>query len=694
MKLSVKLPMLIGAAILATSMGIGLVAVQISSVRLENSILDGVGETNELNAKLLSIQLNGRLDVLYEIANTAMIRTMDWEIVRGYLTPNVSRIGVLDLALIGPDGIAHYVLEGNTLDLGDRDYVKQAMAGEKSLDIVVSRQTGNVVVMFAVPIHANNLPNAPVLGVLIARTDGALVISGMVANLRSNMETGYSFMADTEGTIIAHRNTELVRRRFNPIIEARTNPELQSFGNMVAAALRQEGDGIARYTFENTARLGHYDTIPGYPFLLFSSVERSEIDRQLSEMRFYVLFIGLLLIIAGLIAAIFLGNSIARPIIRIAAILENVGKGDLTQRIDVSSKDEIGSLSRNINNTLENIQDLVVGIKTEAGTLSDVGQDLSTEMSKTAAAMNEIASNIQSIKSRVINQSASVNETNATMEQVVENVNKLSGYIEVQSTHISQASSAVEQMVANTHSVNDTLSKNVNSVMVLAEASEVGRSGLQDVATDIQGIARESEGLMEINSVMENIASQTNLLSMNAAIEAAHAGEAGKGFAVVADEIRKLAENSSEQSKTIGMVLKKIKDSIDTITRSTENVLDKFQSIDTSIKTVVEQEKNIRNAMKEQGIGGKQTLDGVSHMVNITRQVEAGSQEMSAGAKEVIRESSNLEKMTEEIALGMNEMATGVQQVNEAVNHVNAISGKNREGIDVLMREVSRFKVE
>jgi methyl-accepting chemotaxis protein len=193
---------------------------------------------------------------------------------------------------------------------------------------------------------------------------------------------------------------------------------------------------------------------------------------------------------------------------------------------------------------------------------------------------------------------------------------------------------------------------------------------------------------------MENIASQTNLLSMNAAIEAAHAGEAGKGFAVVAAEIRKLAESSSAQSKTIGTVLKKIKGSIDKITKSTENVLNKFEAIDSNVKTVSEQEGIIRNAMEEQGQGSKQILNGIEQVTDITRNVKSGSNEMLIGAQEVIKESQNLEKATQEITSGINEMANGADQINTAVHHVNEISGKNREGIDTLVKEVSRFKVE
>jgi len=214
------------------------------------------------------------------------------------------------------------------------------------------------------------------------------------------------------------------------------------------------------------------------------------------------------------------------------------------------------------------------------------------------------------------------------------------------------------------------------------------------VVVDIQEISRESEGLLEINAVMENIAGQTNLLSMNAAIEAAHAGEAGKGFAVVADEIRKLAESSSEQSKTISAILRKIKDSIDKITRSTNAVLIRFEAIDTGVKTVADQETNIRNAMEEQGEGSKHVLEAISEVSNISQSVKYGSKEMLEGSNEVIRESRNLEKVTQEITGGMNEMASGADQINSAVNEVNDLCGKNRQSIDLLVREVSRFKVD
>ncbi|MDR0403988.1 MAG: methyl-accepting chemotaxis protein [Treponema sp.] len=384
------------------------------------------------------------------------------------------------------------------------------------------------------------------------------------------------------------------------------------------------------------------------------------------------------------------------PLVKVSQTLRDISEGerDLTRSISVTSKDEIGDLAHYFNKTLEKIKILIITIKQQAMILFNIGNELASNMTETTAAINEITASIQNIKGRVVNQGASVSEANATMEQITVNIDKLNENVEQQSSSVSKSSNAIEEMIANIQSVSNTLTRNAGNVKGLREASSMGRSGLQEVSADIQEIAKESEGLLEINAVMENIASQTNLLSMNAAIEAAHAGEAGKGFAVVADEIRKLAEDSGEQSKTISAVLKKIKDSIDKISRSTDEVLNRFEVIDGGVKTVSEQAENIRSAMEEQSAGSQRILEVISQLNEITRQVQGGSDEMLEGSKEVIREEQNLEKATQEITNGMNEIATGANQINIAVNRVNEISGQNKNNINLLVAEVSKFKVE
>jgi len=507
-----------------------------------------------------------------------------------------------------------------------------------------------------------------------------------------------------DSTIVAHFDEERVR---DSVAENPAEKKmLQEQYDRIIKAIKNGGENgrvvaINRYspTFRTDLRILYQPiNVTGIdtPWCLMLAIPMNEMNKPVRQMTVFVLIFASLMLTAASVITFFVAQSIVKPIINVTNTLRDIseGEGDLTRRITTNSKDEIGELSRYFNETLEKIRNLVVKIKKETMTLSEIGGDLAANMNETAAAVNEINANIQSIKTRVLNQSASVSETHATMEQVTVNIDKLNEHIEDQSANVSRASSAIEEMAANIHSVTGTLINNAENVKTLKEASEVGRNGLQDVANDIQEIARESEGLLEINSVMQNIASQTNLLSMNAAIEAAHAGDAGRGFAVVADEIRKLAESSGEQSKTIGAVLKKIKESIDNITKSTYNVLERFEAIDSSVRTVAEQEDIIRGAMEEQEQGSRQILDGIVEVTGITRQVKSGSNEMLEGAKEVIQESNSLEKATQEITLGMNEMASGAEQINVAVNHVNDISGKNREGIDALIREVSKFKVE
>jgi methyl-accepting chemotaxis protein len=429
------------------------------------------------------------------------------------------------------------------------------------------------------------------------------------------------------------------------------------------------------------------------PWALMLGIPRDVITGPIYRMLLAGVLIAILMLFLISAGAFFLARSISMPLKRMVLVLNDIGEGDLTRQLEAHSKDEIGDMTASFNTTLNKIRNLIAMIREKAQSLSKTGTDLSTNMSATAAAINEITANIQSLKTQVNNQSAGVDESGKAMEKISAGIGNLDAQIEQQAESVARSSSAIEEMLANVQSVTHTLVKNTGNVRELAEASGIGRAGLEEVAADIQEIARESEGLLEINAVMENIASQTNLLSMNAAIEAAHAGEAGKGFAVVADEIRKLAESSGEQSKTISGVLKKIKGSIDKITRSTNEVLNKFEAIDTGVKIVSDQEENIRNAMEEQGQGSKQILDAVSQLNEITGGVKGSSQEMNMVSQEVIATSQTLEAITQEITNGMNEMAAGADQINAAVNQVNEISDRNKSDIDELIHEVHKFRI-
>ncbi len=424
--------------------------------------------------------------------------------------------------------------------------------------------------------------------------------------------------------------------------------------------------------------------------------EQTSTNNALITQSFVISQIVLLLIaiLVCAAAAFWVIRSITSPIAESIAVLTEMAHGNLLIQMKGNYSGEFLTVKNTLNDTIEKIRHLTLMIKQKASLLYQIGTDLSANMTQTAAVVNQITANIQNITGRVINQSASVTESNAMMTHISDNIRKLNGLVEKQTGNVSQSSAAIEEMLANIQSVTQTLIKNTDNVKELSSASEVGRNGLQEVAVDIQSIAKESEGLLEVNTVMQGIASQTNLLSMNAAIEAAHAGAAGKGFAVVADEIRKLAESSGEQSKTISTVLKKIKASIDKIMVSTENVLTRFKAIDSGVRTVSDQEENIRNAMEEQGQGSQLILVSVGQLNESTHLVKSSSDEMLAGSSEVVREGQSLAAATQDITGGMNEMAAGANQMNSAVQQANDLAGKTQENINLLVQELTKFRVE
>jgi methyl-accepting chemotaxis protein len=355
--------------------------------------------------------------------------------------------------------------------------------------------------------------------------------------------------------------------------------------------------------------------------------------------------------------------------------------------------DELGSIAGMVNAFSEHLSGGIGTIKYKINGLNHTSFELSVNMDNTSKAVQELSLNLDSMENLMVKQENGAMEAGQAVEGIKANIDSLKKIIEEQTDSVNMSSSAIEEMTANIHSVTQTLIENGKNVDILTEASENGKTGLQLVAQEIQEIAHDSEGLLEINAVMNNIASQTNLLSMNAAIEAAHAGEAGRGFAVVADEIRKLAESSGQQSKTTAAMLKKIKASIDNITKSSNDVLARFGAIDSSVKTVSQHEQNIRNAMEEQEAGGKQILESISRLRDLTSSVKKGSENMAESGKILVQDTDEFIKTSQEAVEGMSEILKGIHQINVSVSHVNEMSHENNKNFDSLKHETEKFYV-
>ena len=424
------------------------------------------------------------------------------------------------------------------------------------------------------------------------------------------------------------------------------------------------------------------------------SEESTILDKKMFVYQTIMFAITALVVVMIVVFVAFLRRSLLTPILQTSAALSVVSSGDLRVELEPKANDEVGQMFNDFNSTMKHLRHLIHTIQTSSQKLSSVGHNLAENMAETASTMHQMEGNISVVKNKSAVQASSVTQTTQTVSQIIDTIKKVSDSIASQASSVTESSAAVEEMLANISSISLTLGKNDSMIHELASATTSGRETVAHATDVTRKINEASGGLMEASRIIQHIASQTNLLAMNAAIEAAHAGEAGQGFAVVADEIRKLAEESSTQGKAITSTLKTLSGDIASLTESTRTVEEKFTSIYELSERIMQVSTEMNHAMQEQNSGSQEVLAAIKDINIVTLEVKEGSDEMLEGSVAVAREMAHLNDLTSDITDSMNEMAAGAAQVNQTVQDVNKLTVANKESTRSLSEEIRVFKVE
>lgn len=405
--------------------------------------------------------------------------------------------------------------------------------------------------------------------------------------------------------------------------------------------------------------------------------------------------IGIAALIVGLAFILWLAHLIMRPIEQIMLLLKDIseGVGDITQRLGISRTDELGQLAGYFDRTFEKIQTAIQSVKTTTQDMQAAGTQLSNNMHITVSATEHISENILNVKSQVLQRITEIQTVSATVMQLVQSIDALKATIDVQAQTVERSSGTVTDMVTNIRDVDSILIKHSGDLQALEQESGAAREALEQAAVTTRKISDASEGLIDASTVIQHIASQTNLLAMNAAIEAAHAGETGKGFAVVADEIRKLAEEAGTQGKNISSVLKALKTEIDTVVRETQNVHQRFQTIFELTGEVKTQEDMMKSAMQVHNSEAEQVLQAMNEIKQMTDNVSNSAFSMLDNTKTISERISHLALSNDTTNHLVQRMLSATDELKTAVESVASLENKNSGNIAVLATDVSKFKV-
>ena len=372
--------------------------------------------------------------------------------------------------------------------------------------------------------------------------------------------------------------------------------------------------------------------------------------------------------------------------------MKTLQRKDFTVKMEVRGKDELAGIGAALNGFIDDFSSVIRGVKRisfESAALKDEVTGASVE---SAAAVTEMSANIVSISERIHDFVTHLEVSYEDVKDITRSIDTLATRIEGQTAFVGRSTTSVEQMTSSIGSVAAITAQRKAATESLVAITKTGGTVIQETASRVQDIVKDLGKITDIIAIIDNISSQTNLLAMNAAIEAAHAGASGKGFAVVAAEIRKLADATNANSNNIKAMVGGISTKMSAVLNMSEKSRVAFMDVDREVNSTSQAMAEISGATGELAQGSTEIMKAMHELSGTVKELEEETVRMRMRTNSIMDGMRKIEEVSVMLKNGMDEMAIGTTDLNAAMTHVNDLQLKSGESVELVLREVSNFK--